>query len=63
MLTKCTSTKEDNWDEFIDTCVFAYNASKHESTLFSPFELIFGRKAMLTIEVDNLKKEPQDLNN
>ena len=62
-MTKCTSIKEDNWDEFIDTCFFAYNASKHESTLFSPFELIFGRKAMLPIEVDNMKKEPQDLNN
>lgn len=63
MLKKCTSSKEDYWDEFIDTCLFAYNTSKHESTLFSPFELMLGQKAMLPIEVDNLKKDPQDILN
>ena len=45
----------DVWDVFLDTCVYAYNASVHESTSFSPFEVMFGRRAFMPvdIEIDN----------
>ena len=36
MLTKYVQDKKNTWDEYIDTCVFAYNTSKHESTTFTP---------------------------
>ena len=42
MLVKFTiaSARKDEWDTFLDTCVFAYNTAKHESRLHAPFELI-----------------------
>ena len=52
MLTKYVQDKKNTWDEYIDTCVFAYNTSQHESTTFTPFELMFGRSAYLSVEVD-----------
>lgn len=47
----CCGSK-DQWDEFIDTTVFAYNTSCHESTCYSSFEVIFGRKAVLPIQIN-----------
>ena len=42
MLKKYVQDKKKSWDEYIDTCVLAYNTSRHESTTFTPFELMFG---------------------
>ena len=42
---------------YLDTCVYAYNTSRHESTKFTPFELMFGRKAVLPVEIDMEKKD------
>ena len=52
MLVKFTANKKNQWDEFLDTCVFAYNTSQHESSCFTPFELMFGRKAALAIDIE-----------
>lgn len=52
MLVKYVHNKKDAWDEFLDTCVYAYNTSVHESTCFTPFELMFGRKARLPIDIE-----------
>ena len=52
MLVKFTATKKDMWDEHLDSCVFAYNTSHQESTLCSPFEVMFGRCARLPVEID-----------
>ena len=40
------------WDGLLDTCIYAYNTSLHESTSFTPFEVMFGRKAVLPIDVE-----------
>ena len=40
------------WDDLLDACIYAYNTSVHESTSFTPFEAIFGSKAVLTIDVE-----------
>ena len=61
MIIKFTTDRKDQWDEFLDTSVFAYNTSKHESTLHSPFELMFGRKAILPIEADLESKDGKTL--
>ena len=44
MLAQFVSTKKEMWSSYLDTCVFAYNTSRHESTKYCPFELMFGRK-------------------
>lgn len=52
MLRKYVTDRKDDWDSFLDTCTFAYNTSRHESTLFSPFEVMFGRKPVLPVDLD-----------
>ena len=41
----------DTWDLPIDQAIFAYNTSHHESTGFSPYELLFGRVARMAVEI------------
>ena len=52
MLIKHISKNKSEWDMFLDACVFAYNTSVHESTKFSPFELMFGRKPVLPVDIN-----------
>ena len=52
MLVKYVEQKKNDWENFLDTCLFAYNTSKHDSSEFSPFELMFFRKAVLPIDID-----------
>ena len=61
MLVKFTHDKKDEWDLFLETCVFAYNTSKHESSLHTPFELMFGRRAVIPIDVETEKKEGNEI--
>ena len=50
MLVKFVHSKKQKWSSFLDTCVFAYNTSQHESSKFTPFQLMFGRRATLPID-------------
>lgn len=52
MLRKYVQENRENWDAYLDTCTFSYNTSRHESTLYTPFEVMFGRKARLPIDID-----------
>ena len=52
ILSKLTTIRKDQWDEFLDLSVFAYNTSYHESTQYAPFEVMFGRRATLPIDLD-----------
>ena len=61
MLSKYTLDKRGAWDEFIDACVYAYNTAVHESTCFTPFELMFGRKAVLPVDIDVDERDVEDL--
>ena len=36
----------------MDACTIAYNTLRQESTKYSPFELMFGRKPVLPVELD-----------
>uniref|UniRef100_A0A1X7T8J4 Integrase catalytic domain-containing protein n=1 Tax=Amphimedon queenslandica TaxID=400682 RepID=A0A1X7T8J4_AMPQE len=52
MIAKYLSGKsKDAWDECIDLFLFAYNTSRHVSSLYSPFQVMFGRKAILPIDL------------
>jgi hypothetical protein len=48
-LAKLSNEKE--WDESIEAVLLAYRTKKHESTGFTPFQLIYGRQATLPIEL------------
>lgn len=61
MLVNFIGTRKDAWDEHIDACVFAYNTSRQESTLHSPFEVMFGRQAVLPVELDTNIDEGRQL--
>ena len=50
MLVKFVEDKREEWDTVLDCCIFAYNASKHASSLYSTFEIMYGRKAVLPVE-------------
>ena len=50
MLVKFVEDKREEWDTVLDCCIFAYNTSKHASSLYSPFEIMYGRKAVLPVE-------------
>ena len=50
MLRHCVSADQNDWDQHLDTAVFAVNSAEHESTKKSPFELKYAflpRTAML----------------
>ena len=54
MIVNYVSSRKELWDEYLDACVFAYNTSRHESSLHTPFEVMFGRKAFIPIELTYL---------
>jgi transposase InsO family protein len=49
-ISKLQQTHHNNWDDYVDAVVFAYNTSQHKTTRFSPFELLFGRSPNLPID-------------
>ena len=51
MLVKYIEDKKECWEDYLDSCVFAYNTSKHESSKFTPYEVMFGHRALLPIEL------------
>ena len=62
MLVKAIEKKEEEWDQFLDSSVYAYNTAVHESTKFTPFQLMFGRKTVLPIDIDiDDDVDPQDI--
>ncbi|KAL5475728.1 hypothetical protein EMCRGX_G025577 [Ephydatia muelleri] len=63
MLVKYVSSKKDMWSHYLDTCAFAYmyNTSRHDSTKYTPFMLMFGRRATLPIDVELERQCSEDL--
>ena len=61
MLTKFVQTRKSSWEDYLDTCVYAYNTSVHESSRFTPYELMFGRKAVLPVDLEVSQKSASDL--
>ncbi|CAM2714261.1 unnamed protein product [Rotaria socialis] len=50
-VSKLQNTQHNNWDEYLQAVVFAYNTGVHKTTKFSPYELLYGRPARLPIHI------------
>ena len=48
-ISKLQDTQNNNWDEYLQAVVFAYNTGIHKTTRYSPYELLYGRAARLPI--------------
>ncbi|CAF1005522.1 unnamed protein product, partial [Brachionus calyciflorus] len=64
-MIKCfINDNDDNWDELLPALSFAYNTAIHFTTKFTPYELMYGRKPKLPIDLVykipnlNLKFDP-----
>ena len=55
MLVKFIMDKKDVSDVFSDTCVYA---SVHKSTSFSSFEVMFGCRAFMPVDIEIDKETP-----
>jgi hypothetical protein len=49
-IAKLLSDKEKEWDEYVESVLFAYRTMKHDVTKFTPFQLLYVRQAKLPIE-------------
>ena len=50
-LSKLVNEKMDNWDEFLPFVQFAYNTSVNATTKCTPFEMMYGRKPRLPLDL------------
>ncbi|MEE6509392.1 hypothetical protein FKM82_025898 [Ascaphus truei] len=51
MLRTLQSAQKSEWSRHVETLVHEYNCTRHESTGFSPYFLMFGREARLPVDV------------
>jgi transposase InsO family protein len=49
-VSKLQQQYHNNWDDYLDAVIFAYNSSKHKTTRYSPFELLFSYSPRLPID-------------
>jgi transposase InsO family protein len=50
MAGKLEQDKKSAWKDYLPSLVHAYNATRHDSTTFSPYYLMFGREPRLTVD-------------
>ena len=46
-----TESQKSHWSKHVNKMIFTYNATRNDDTGFSPFELLFGRKSRLPIDI------------
>ena len=51
MLWTMADNEKSRWKNHINKMVFAYNCRRNDATSYSPYELLFGRKPHLTIDI------------
>lgn len=57
MLGKFADEFAANWDEYIPQVLFAYRTTKHRTTKFTPYRLVYGKEAILPIDLQVLPQE------
>ena len=50
--------QEKEWPSFLETAQFAYNNAKQTSTGYSPFEVVYGRKVKMGLDLSKESKVP-----
>ena len=51
MLTAFINEQQNDWDKYLDQLTFAYNSATNATTNFSPFEVHFGEKPKVPIDL------------
>ena len=51
MLLAHVNEDKNDWDQHLQQLAFAYNTSVHATTGYTPFELVYGRRAKLPIDL------------
>ena len=51
MLGTLSDEKKGKWKEYLNSLIYAYNCTPHDTTGFSPYELMFGRRPHIPIDV------------
>ena len=46
-ISKLHDSEHNNWDEYLQAVVFAYNSGAHKTTSYSTYELLYGRAPRL----------------
>lgn len=52
MMGKMMKTHEKSWDLVVSWALWAYRVAEKEGTQFSPYHLIYGKEALLPLEVE-----------
>ena len=52
-IAKLHDEQYNNWDDYLQAVVFAYNSGIHRTTNYSPYQLLFGRQPRLPIHTPN----------
>ena len=52
MLTKMTESHVKNWDVEMNRVLWAYRVAVKSGTLFSPFHLVYGKEAIIPLDVE-----------
>ena len=61
MIVKFIDKRKEQWEDYLDTCIYAYNTSKHESSKYTPFEVMFGRRAVLPVDISKPLDEQHEM--
>ena len=52
MIGTLANDQKSKWKSYLPSLVHSYNCTPHETTDFSPYELMFGRKPMLPVDAE-----------
>jgi transposase InsO family protein len=63
MLGALENDQKKDWKKYNNSLVYSYNCIPHETTKISPYELMFGRKPKLPIDLTFEKAKDDDIQN
>ena len=58
MLAMFAGNNKDDWDDLLPAVMMAYRSSVHESTGFSPYQLMFGEECTLPMDIGLPRQQP-----